>query len=203
MVFPRRQAEGWRDAGRAAWREFDEEVGYKLGGLQFLMRRVKSDGPDGPVDYSTFVSEVPEEFLPKLNHEGSAFAWLDPSETLGDNEPTAAIADSAEIEIPPMLNEQGEGLEDPMDDPDDLDDELADLILSELEALDERLAKIEEDCAADSATPVHGAAGAAELEAALEGDPDPLPARSSYESPLNYETDFGLVPVRVTPSRLA
>ena len=113
VVFPGGKLKEGETAERAAWREFAEEVGYKLGGLKFLMRRVKSDGPDGVVDYSTFVSEVPEEFLPKLNHEGSAFAWLDPSETFNDakaSDSSGAVSRSditARADAVPVVGGQG------------------------------------------------------------------------------------------------
>ena len=84
----RTDGEGWAFPGggikpgetpeRAAYREFYEETGYRLGQTgEFLMRRVK----DG-VDFTTYLAEVDDEFVPRLNHEHSAFAWLDPMEVL-------------------------------------------------------------------------------------------------------------------------
>ncbi len=160
-------------AEQAAFREFDEECGYKLGGLKFLMRRKKDDG-DGLVDFSTFFAEVPDEFAPRLNHEASAFGWFSPDEMLAENRAdSAARADSVPVvgaqgngELERALDEGliqdelertanpdrlgGDGLDDVDPDPDDLDDELADLILSQLEALDARLRKIEDQAAQEA-----------------------------------------------------
>lgn len=65
-------------AAQAAWREFFEETGFRLGsvGAQ-LMQRVKDDG-DGLVDFTTFVVDVESEFVPRMNHEHSAWGWFDP-----------------------------------------------------------------------------------------------------------------------------
>ena len=57
-----------------------EETGYRVGRLDNpLMRRVK----DG-VDFTTFICDVEGEFVPHLNQEHSAWAWLDPREVLED-----------------------------------------------------------------------------------------------------------------------
>lgn len=48
--FPGGKLKTGETAEQAAWREFHEEVGYRCGGLRFLMRGTKDDG-DGPVDY--------------------------------------------------------------------------------------------------------------------------------------------------------
>jgi 8-oxo-dGTP pyrophosphatase MutT (NUDIX family) len=88
LMCRRTDGEGWAFPGggikdgetaeRAAWREFWEETGYRLGdvGVQ-LMRRVK----DG-VDFTTFISDVDDEFVPALNHEHSSYGWFDPNEVL-------------------------------------------------------------------------------------------------------------------------
>jgi hypothetical protein len=33
---------------------------------------------DGEVDYTTFLKNIDDEFVPKLNEEHTAFAWIDP-----------------------------------------------------------------------------------------------------------------------------
>jgi ADP-ribose pyrophosphatase YjhB (NUDIX family) len=65
-------------AEKAAMREFFEECSHRLGsvGAQ-LMRRIR----DG-ADFTTFITDVDDEFAPKLNHEHSAWAWVDPHEVL-------------------------------------------------------------------------------------------------------------------------
>jgi hypothetical protein len=98
---------------------------------KMLMRRVK----DG-CDYTTSISDVDAPFVPILDAEHCAFAWLSPEETLFESraEP-AAIDDSAKPEIPAPLyptadevqdrdTEPPDGLDDPVDE-DDIDDELA------------------------------------------------------------------------------
>jgi hypothetical protein len=63
-----------REPRTASW----EETGYRLsGGGKFLMQRVK----DG-VDFTTYLADVDDEFVPKLNHEHSAYGWFDPNEVL-------------------------------------------------------------------------------------------------------------------------
>ena len=160
-AFPGGKLKDGETSEQAAYREFWEECGYRLGSVG---GQLVKDG----VDYTTFLAPVESEFVPILNHEASSFGWFDCDLLLAENR-----ADSAdEPSIPPPLYpvaDQEEGLEDPVDDPeDDLDDELADLILAELEALDVRLQKIEDCGAADSNEPVQGNEGAAELEHALE-----------------------------------
>ena len=72
---------------QAAMCEFLEETGYRLGRITPLMRRVKDDGR-GPVDFSTFITDVEDEFPVRLSHEHSAWAWLNPVDVLsGDAEP--------------------------------------------------------------------------------------------------------------------
>ncbi len=135
---------------------------------KLLMRRCKDDGQDaGPVDYSTFVTEVDSEFVPRLNHEASSFAWLDADQTFAEN-----WADSADDEPPiPAVNaNESEGLEDPVDE-DDLTDEEFDLISAALEDLDRRLQKFE-DCGAigdgGDQPPVVGGEHPAELKQQLD-----------------------------------
>ena len=72
---------------RAARREFHEETGYRLGRITPLMHRVKDDGR-GVVDFSTFTCDCEFEFVPRLNSEHSAWAWVSPRDVLnGDAEP--------------------------------------------------------------------------------------------------------------------
>jgi 8-oxo-dGTP pyrophosphatase MutT (NUDIX family) len=69
-------------AETAAYREFWEETGRKLSGAgRFLMQRVK----DG-VDFTTFICDVDDEFVPKLNHEHSGYGWFEPNEVLEEAE---------------------------------------------------------------------------------------------------------------------
>lgn len=73
---------------QCAWREMFEECSYRLGDVgQRLMRRVKNDG-GGVVDYVTFIVDCDAEFVPRLNREHSAWAWVNPRDVLnGDAEP--------------------------------------------------------------------------------------------------------------------
>jgi 8-oxo-dGTP diphosphatase len=79
-AFPGGHMKDGEDAAQCAYREFFEETGYRLGdvGAQ-LMHRIK----DG-VDFTTFVADVESEFVPRMNHEHSAFMWVDPRETLDE-----------------------------------------------------------------------------------------------------------------------
>ena len=151
-AFPGGKLKDGETAEQAARREFFEECNYRVGGLKFLMRRVKDDQTgDGVVDFSTFIAEVPDEFAPRLNHEASAYAWLDPEETLAENRPEA-IADGAEgqdgPEVPQPLYpvadfpaaDEDRDLEE---DVDDISDEDADLILSGISHLEARLERLE------------------------------------------------------------
>ncbi len=56
---------------QAARREFLEECGYSYTGS--LTPIFHTD--DGAVDYTTFYAEVQDQFIPKLNHEHTAFLW--------------------------------------------------------------------------------------------------------------------------------
>jgi mutator protein MutT len=63
---------------QAAVRETLEETGYRAGHAgTFHMRRVK----DG-VDYTTFLRNIDDEFVPKLNKEHTAFMWVKPEEAM-------------------------------------------------------------------------------------------------------------------------
>jgi 8-oxo-dGTP pyrophosphatase MutT (NUDIX family) len=79
-AFPGGGMKEGEDAAQCAWREFFEETGYRLGDAgRPLMQRVK----DG-VDFTTFVTDCEDEFVPKLNHEHSEWAWLDPRTALAE-----------------------------------------------------------------------------------------------------------------------
>ena len=79
-AFPGGGIKDGEDAAQCAWREFFEETGYRLGDAgKPLMQRVK----DG-VDFTTFVTDCEDEFVPKLNHEHSEWAWLDPRTALAE-----------------------------------------------------------------------------------------------------------------------
>jgi 8-oxo-dGTP pyrophosphatase MutT (NUDIX family) len=57
-----------------AVRECVEETGYNPGHVgKLLCRRIK----DG-VDYTTYLHNCPDEFVPKLNHEHDSHVWLHP-----------------------------------------------------------------------------------------------------------------------------
>jgi 8-oxo-dGTP pyrophosphatase MutT (NUDIX family) len=79
-AFPGGGIKDGEDAAQCAWREFFEETGYRLGDAgKPLMQRVK----DG-VDFTTFVTDCEDEFVPRLNHEHSEWAWLDPRTALAE-----------------------------------------------------------------------------------------------------------------------
>ena len=111
LMMRRTDGQGWafpgggikdgETADKAAWREFFEETGHRLGEVGPLhMKRTKDDG-QGPVEFSTFVADVEDEFVPKLNHEHSCYAWLDPHALMADHvaphapQPAALYADEA------------------------------------------------------------------------------------------------------------
>ena len=67
---------------QCAYRETLEETGIRVGSVgKLLMRRVKDDG-DGPVDFSTYLTDIEDEITPRLNHEHSSFGWFDPTSAL-------------------------------------------------------------------------------------------------------------------------
>jgi 8-oxo-dGTP pyrophosphatase MutT (NUDIX family) len=57
-----------------AIRECLEEVAYNAGHVGPLLSRRIKDG----VDFSTFMHNCPDEFVPKLNHEHDAHVWISP-----------------------------------------------------------------------------------------------------------------------------
>ncbi len=63
---------------QAAVREVFEETGYRAGYAGTVhFRRVKDD-----VDFTTYLRRIEDEFLPKLNEEHDAYAWVKPDEVL-------------------------------------------------------------------------------------------------------------------------
>jgi 8-oxo-dGTP pyrophosphatase MutT (NUDIX family) len=88
LMMRRTDGEGWafpgggikdgEDAAQCAWREFFEETGYRLGDAgKPLMQRIKNG-----VDFTTFVTNCDDEFVPRLNHEHDAYGWFDPMTVL-------------------------------------------------------------------------------------------------------------------------
>jgi 8-oxo-dGTP pyrophosphatase MutT (NUDIX family) len=79
---PGGKIEDGENAEGAAVREVLEETGYRVGHPgRLLMRSVGED-----VDYTTFIKDVDDEFMPKLNDEHTAFGWFVPSEVLDDTQ---------------------------------------------------------------------------------------------------------------------
>lgn len=116
LMVRRTDGQGWAFPGggmhdgeseqTCATREFLEETGYRLGRTRFLMRRVR----DG-VDFTTFLADVDDEFVPKLNHEHDCWGWFDPQSTLDESAvasapiaATMAIGDSKPVPVPPSLH---------------------------------------------------------------------------------------------------
>ncbi len=86
--FPGGKLEDGEDAASAAVRETLEETGYRVGSPGApLMRRVADD-----VDYTTFVADVEAEFVPKLDNENTAFAWVRPEDLLSENVPPSPMS---------------------------------------------------------------------------------------------------------------
>jgi 8-oxo-dGTP pyrophosphatase MutT (NUDIX family) len=85
VLFCRRtDGEGWAFPGgvkkdhetieQCAIREVWEETGYRSGHVgKLLCRRVRNG-----VDFTTFVYDCDDEFIPKFNHEHDAFVWVNP-----------------------------------------------------------------------------------------------------------------------------
>lgn len=62
----------------AAVREFYEETNYRVGALdEPFATRIADD-----VHFTTFLAKCDDEFVPKLNEEHTAFAWVKPADAL-------------------------------------------------------------------------------------------------------------------------
>jgi 8-oxo-dGTP pyrophosphatase MutT (NUDIX family) len=105
LMVRRTDGEGWAFPGggikegeaavSAALREFWEETGHQLSGpTKLFMRRIK----DG-VDFTTYTVPVDDEFIPKLNHEHDAYAWVDPMTTLDEAKFSYAAAPAMQMPI--------------------------------------------------------------------------------------------------------
>ena len=78
---PGGKIEDGETAAKAAARETLEETGYRVGDPgSVLCTRVSED-----VHFTTFFKKVEDEFLPKLNDEHTAFAWVRPEDALVDS----------------------------------------------------------------------------------------------------------------------
>lgn len=89
-AFPGGRIEDGESAEQAAYREFLEETGHRLGSVgKQLMIRTKDDG-DGPVTFTTFIADCNSEFIPRLNDEHSSFGWFNSEEVLTENRADSA-----------------------------------------------------------------------------------------------------------------
>lgn len=84
---PGGKIEDGENAEGAAVREVLEETGYRVGHPGDLLARRIRDG----VDYTTFLKKVDDEFVPKLNEEHTAFAWVMPSEFTSISAPMPGV----------------------------------------------------------------------------------------------------------------
>jgi len=73
-AFPGGQKKDHESLEQCAVRECMEETGYRAGHAGKLLCRRVRDG----VDFSTFVYDCDDEFVPKYNHEHDAHVWVNP-----------------------------------------------------------------------------------------------------------------------------
>lgn len=86
--FPGGGVEDGESEAKAAVRETLEETGYRIGAVgPELCTRVAED-----VHFTTFLTKCEEEFVPKLNGEHVAWAWVKPEDALAQNVMAAPIA---------------------------------------------------------------------------------------------------------------
>lgn len=84
--FPGGKIEDGESPANAALRECLEETGYRVGAVDgVLCTRVAED-----VHFTTFRAKCEDEFVPKLNDEHVAFAWVNPASALEQNIPATA-----------------------------------------------------------------------------------------------------------------
>lgn len=80
-AFPGGKVEDGETEAQAAVRETLEETGYRVGSAgKLLCTRVADD-----VHFTTFLADCDEEFVPKLNEEHDAWAWVVPEDALTQN----------------------------------------------------------------------------------------------------------------------
>jgi 8-oxo-dGTP pyrophosphatase MutT (NUDIX family) len=80
-ALPGGKIEKGENAKTAVIRECLEETGYLFGTPELQIMQTN----DGEVDYITFLKNIDDEFVPKLNEEHTAFAWIDPVLFAGDS----------------------------------------------------------------------------------------------------------------------
>lgn len=72
--FPGGRLEGEESSEQGAIRETIEEIGFMPKGDRVILTRRNAGG----VDYTTFIQQVPEKFIPVLSDEHTGFMWFDP-----------------------------------------------------------------------------------------------------------------------------
>lgn len=72
--FPGGRLEGEETSEQGAIRETIEEIGFMPKGDRVILTRRNAAG----VDYTTFIQQVPEKFIPVLSDEHTGFMWFDP-----------------------------------------------------------------------------------------------------------------------------
>jgi 8-oxo-dGTP pyrophosphatase MutT (NUDIX family) len=86
--FPGGGVEDGETTANAALREVLEETGYRVGAVgSELCTRVAED-----VHFTTYLNKVDEEFVPRLNGEHVAFAWIAPKDALAQYVPQPIVA---------------------------------------------------------------------------------------------------------------